>query len=113
MAQICETCDRNGCIKSAVYQGVCNALHRAVEPKLLPCLRNYHVAFCTFNPLAEGYLTLRYTRQMLKKHDEIEKGSRFDPQRRQGQNYRRRYWNEKYFDAPDILRPLRKSMALL
>jgi hypothetical protein len=66
-----------------------------IEPELLPCLRKYQIAFYTFNPLAGGYLTSRNTRDMLLKDDEIEKGSRFDPQKRQGQDYRRKYWNEK------------------
>ncbi|KAE8440521.1 hypothetical protein EG329_007403 [Mollisiaceae sp. DMI_Dod_QoI] len=112
VAQICEICDRNGWIKPTVYQGVYNALHRAVEPELFPCLRKYGIAFFAFNPLAGGYLTSRYTREMLNEDKEIEKGSRFDPSRRQGQNYRRRYWNEKYFDALDILRPVAKKHGL-
>jgi aflatoxin B1 aldehyde reductase len=106
VAQIAEICERNGWIKPAVYQGVYNALHRAVEPELFPCLRKYGIAFYAFNPLAGGYLTSRYTREMLTKDDGIEAGSRFDPKKRQGQNYRRRYWNENYFDALNILRPV-------
>jgi aflatoxin B1 aldehyde reductase len=43
---------------------------------------------------------------MLSGDKGIEDGSRFDPKKRQGQNYRRRYWNETYFDALDILRPV-------
>jgi aflatoxin B1 aldehyde reductase len=106
VAQICEICERNGWIKPVAYQGVYNALHRAVEPELFPCLRKYGVGFYAFNPLAGGYLTSRYTREMLSGDKEIEDGSRFDPKKRQGQNYRRRYWNETYFDALDILRPV-------
>jgi aflatoxin B1 aldehyde reductase len=77
-----------------------------VEPELFPCLRKYGVAFYAFNPLAGGYLTSRYTREMLSGDKGIEDGSRFDQKKRQGQNYRRRYWNETYFDALDILRPV-------
>jgi aflatoxin B1 aldehyde reductase len=106
VAQICEICDRYGWIKPSVYQGVYNALHRAVEPELFPCLRKYGVAFYAFNPLAGGYLTSRYTREMLSADAVVEEGSRFDPNRRQGQNYRRRYWNEEYFDALEKLRPV-------
>ncbi|KAF8860935.1 Aldo/keto reductase [Acephala macrosclerotiorum] len=112
VAQICEICDRNGWIKPVVYQGVYNALHRAVEPELFPCLRKYGIAFYAFNPLAGGYLTSRYTREQLTSDTGIEEGSRFDPKRRQGQNYRNRYWNEKYFDALDILRPVAKKHGL-
>jgi len=110
VAQICEVCDRNGWIKPTAYQGVYNALHRAVEPELFPCLRHYGISFYEFNPLAGGYLTDRYSRNMMDQ--EIEEGSRFDPNRRQGQNYRRRYWNDAYFDALDILRPVAKKYNL-
>jgi aflatoxin B1 aldehyde reductase len=46
------------------YQGLHNAIHRCVEGELLPCLRHYGVAFYAFNPLAGGYLTARYRRDM-------------------------------------------------
>jgi aflatoxin B1 aldehyde reductase len=108
VAQIVEICDRNGWIKPTAYQGVYNALHRAVEPELFPCLRKYGISFYEFNPLAGGYLTDRYHRDM-KEHEE---GSRFDPKRNQGQMYRQRYWNDEYFDALDILRPVVKKHGL-
>ena len=85
-----------------------NALHRAVEPELFPCLRKYGISFYEFNPLAGGYLTDRYHRDTT----EHEAGSRFDPSRNQGANYRRRYWQEEYFDALDILRPVAKKHGL-
>jgi aflatoxin B1 aldehyde reductase len=58
VAQICEICDRNGWIKPSVYQGIYNAIHRAVEPELFPCLRHYGMAFYNYNPLAGGVHTL-------------------------------------------------------
>jgi aflatoxin B1 aldehyde reductase len=108
VAQICEICDRNGWIKPSAYQGVYNALHRLVEPELFPCLRNYGIEFYEFNPLGGGFLTDRYTRET----EQIEAGSRFDPNRRQGANYRARYWNDAYFDALDILRPVVKKHGI-
>lgn len=110
VAQICELCDRHGWIKPAVYQGVYNALHRSVEAELFPCLRHYGMAFYNYNPLAGGYLTSRYHRE--QKADEVEKGSRFDPNSWQGKGYRARYWNEAFFDALDILRPVAKKHGL-
>jgi len=110
VAQIWEICDRNGWIKPTAYQGVYNALHRAVEPELFPCLRHYGISFYEFNPLGGGYLTDRYHRETTAK--DLEEGSRFDPSRAQGQNYRRRYWNDAYFDALDILRPVAKKHGL-
>lgn len=41
VAQMSEICKQNGWKQIDVYQGVYNALHRAVELELLPCLRKY------------------------------------------------------------------------
>lgn len=38
--------------------------------------------------------------------------SRFDPNRWQGKAYRMRYWNEPFFDALDILRPVAEKQGL-
>ena len=104
VAAICEICDKNGWIKPSVYQGIYNALHRAIEPELVPCLRHYNIAIYAFQPLAGGFLTSRYRRDM--SNDQFEAGSRFDPKRWQGNLHRGRYWNDFYFDALDIIRPV-------
>ncbi|OAA60250.1 aflatoxin b1-aldehyde reductase [Niveomyces insectorum RCEF 264] len=104
VAEIAEICKRNGWKAPDVYQGVYNALHRAVEPELFPCLRHYGIAFYEFNPVAGGILTDRYQRATTAA--DIEPGSRFDPAKNQGANYRSRYWNDAYFDALDLLRPV-------
>ncbi|KAF2279535.1 Aldo/keto reductase [Westerdykella ornata] len=103
VAAICEMCDaREGWVKPTVYQGVYNVLNRTVEHELLPCLRKYGIAFYAFNPLAGGYLTDRYRRDI--KDEEIEPGSRFDQNRIQGKMYRMRYWNDAFFSALERLR---------
>lgn len=88
-------------------KGLYNAINRNVEPELFPCLRNYGIAFYAFNPLAGGYLTSRYTRDST-----VEPNSRFDDEKFQGKAYRTRYWNEEYFTALDILRPVCKKFGL-
>lgn len=108
VSQISEICIRNGWKKPDVYQGVYNALHRAAEPELFPCLRKYSIAFYEYNPLAGGLLTDRYKRETV----EHEEGSRYDPKRNQGAYYRRRYWNNAYFDALDIVRLEAKKLGL-
>jgi len=108
VAQINEICIRHGWKRPDVYQGVYNALHRAVEPELFPCLRHYGMAFYEFNPVAGGFLTDRYERNQ----QEHEGGSRFDPDRTQGANYRKRYWNDVYFDALDVVRPVAKKLGM-
>lgn len=108
VAQISELCRANEWKTPDVYQGVYNALHRGVEAELFACLRHYGMAFYAYNPLAGGYLTDRYTRET----SEIEVGSRFDPERFQGRAFRRRYWNDAYFDALEGLRTVAKRVDL-
>lgn len=110
VAQICELCDRNNWIKPSVYQGVYNALHRSVEPELFACLRHYGLAFYAYNPLGGGFLTGQYHRET--KDAEIEAGARFDASKWQGKMYRARYWNDAYFDALDLLRPVAEKHGL-
>ena len=108
VAQICELCERNGWKKPDVYQGCYHALQRSVEPELFPCLRHYGIAFYEFSPVAGGMLTDKYQRDT----QEHESGSRFDPKRMQGANFRKRYWNDAYFDALDVIRPTAKKLGM-
>ncbi|KAI1761543.1 hypothetical protein GGR53DRAFT_469220 [Hypoxylon sp. FL1150] len=55
----------------AVHQGLYNALRRAVEAGLFPCLRHYRHSPYSFNPLAAELLTSRHTHETA----EIEKAS--------------------------------------
>ncbi|KAH7120479.1 NADP-dependent oxidoreductase domain-containing protein [Dactylonectria macrodidyma] len=103
VAQISEICIRNDWIRPTVYQGIYNALHRAIEPELITCLRKYDMSVYAFQPLAGGFLTGRYRPDM--KDDEYEAGSRFDPKRWQGRMHHGRYMNECYFEALEIIRP--------
>ncbi|MCJ1299638.1 hypothetical protein MMC08_002430 [Hypocenomyce scalaris] len=107
VAQICEICDVHGWIKPCVYQGIYNAIHRSVEPELFPCLRHYGMGFYAYNPLGGGFFA-----GQLKKEGNVEKGSRFDPEKWQGKMYRARYWNDSYFGALDIVRPVAEKHGL-
>src|SRR5260370_41918119 len=40
--------------KPSVYQGMYNAITRAVEPELFKCLGNYGIRFHAYNPLSGG-----------------------------------------------------------
>ncbi|EIN07863.1 Aldo/keto reductase [Punctularia strigosozonata HHB-11173 SS5] len=95
VAQICEICKANGYVQPTVYQGFYNALQRAVEPELFPCLRKYGISFYAFNCLAGGFFTGKY----LSKEDQAEPGSRFDDSRMLGKFVRSLYWNDPYFNA--------------
>ncbi|KAJ6142924.1 hypothetical protein N7471_002377 [Penicillium samsonianum] len=108
VAEIYEICSKHDWVKPSVYQGIYNALHRAIEPELIPCLRFYGISLYAFQPLAGGFLTDRYHRDT----KEFVEGSRFDPKRWQGRAQQGRYWNEAYFEALDIIRPVAKSHGL-
>jgi aflatoxin B1 aldehyde reductase len=43
---------------------------------------------------------------------EHEEGSRFDPKGVQGRHFRRWYWNEAYFNALDVIRPVAKKLGM-
>lgn len=96
-------------MNSSVWEGVYNALHRSVEPELFACLRHYKLAFYAYNPLAGGYLTSRYHR---KDQSGDTAGSRFDKNKWQGRMYRTRYFNDEYFDALELLRPVATKHGL-
>ncbi|KAJ7940836.1 Aldo/keto reductase [Mycena leptocephala] len=105
VAEIVGICKAKGYIQPTAYQGIYNAIHRAVEPELLPCLRKFGISFYEFNPLAGGFFTDRYS----SLEDEPETGSRFDPTRNQGKVRRSpvpRYWSEPYFKALAAIRPV-------
>jgi aflatoxin B1 aldehyde reductase len=108
VAQICEICERNEWIKPTAYQGIYHVLQRSIEGELFPCLRHYGISLYAFQPLAGGFLTGRYTRDQ----NEFEPGSRFDPKIPQGKLHHGRYWNEKYFDALDIIRAAAEKYGL-
>ncbi|KAF7295096.1 Aldo-ket-red domain-containing protein [Mycena indigotica] len=108
VAEIVGICKANGYIQPTAYQGIYNVIHRNVEPELFPCLRKFGISFYEFNPLAGGFFTDRY----MSLDDVPEPGSRFDPTRVQGKNYRQRYWNESYFKALSTIRMVVKEYNL-
>ncbi|KAK7464114.1 hypothetical protein VKT23_006278 [Stygiomarasmius scandens] len=97
VAEMVGICKANGYIMPTVYQGIYNAIHRAAEPELFPCLRKFGISFYEFNPLGGGFFTGRYGTGQSKVN--ADSGSRFDENTGQGRNYRDRYWNDAYFNA--------------
>ncbi|CBQ68145.1 related to aflatoxin aldehyde reductase [Sporisorium reilianum SRZ2] len=96
--QIIDITSARNWVKPSVYQGVYNAITRSADD-LFPTLRRNHIAFYAFNPLGGGLFVGHHSAD-----SKPEEGSRFDPQRAQGQMYRKRYWNDHYFDALDLIR---------
>ena len=97
VAEVVETCRRNGWMEPAVYQGMYNALTRDVERELFPCLHNYGMSFYAYNPLAGGLLTGKHLSL-----DDVPDSGRFQVER----GYLDRYWKKEYFD---VLRELQDA----
>lgn len=93
--EIAYKCDKIGCPRPTVYQGMYNALCRNVEPELFPAVRSLGMRFYAFNPLAGGLLT--------GKHHHFEDAP--EPGRfARLKSYRDRYWKQSYFDAIEAIR---------
>jgi len=95
VVDIWNKCEKYGCPKPTVYQGMYNALCRNVEPELFPAIRSLGMRFYAFNPLAGGMLTGKH----LHFEDAPDEG-RFQRLK----SYRDRYWKQSYFDAVDEIR---------
>lgn len=94
VAEISEIAACHGWIRPSVYQGMYNAITRAVEPELLKCLGNYAIRFHAYNPLAGGAFSRNFAATAA-----VAAGSRFDSSTAQGKLYRNRYMNDAYLDA--------------
>ncbi|WP_426437631.1 aldo/keto reductase family protein [Bradyrhizobium genosp. P] len=94
VAEASEIAARHGLIRPSVYQGMYNAITRAVEPELFKCLGNYGIRFHAFNPLAGGAFSRNFADSAA-----IAAGSRFDSSTAQGKVYRDRYMNDAYLNA--------------
>ncbi|KAK7204704.1 Aldo/keto reductase [Myxozyma melibiosi] len=83
----------NGWIKPTVYQGIYNMFSRLNEQELFPVLHQHKINFFAFSPLAVGFFS------NVRRGQEPPAGSRFDPNTRQGQRSRERYFKDSFFDA--------------
>lgn len=92
---IAYKCDKIGCPRPTVYQGMYNALCRNVEPELFPAIRSLGMRFYAFNPLAGGMLTGKH-----KHFEDAPEPGRFA----RLESYRKRYWKQSYFEAVDAIK---------
>ena len=95
VVDIWHKCEKYGCPKPKVYQGMYNALCRNVEPELFPAIRALGMRFYAFNPLAGGLLTGKHLH-----FDDAPEPGRFARLK----SYRERYWKRSYFNAVDEIR---------
>ncbi len=71
-----------------------NLLFRMIEDELVPMALNEGLGIISFNPLAGGLLSGRYS-----KNAPIEAGTRFGLANNAGRLYQERYWQDANFDA--------------
>jgi len=95
VAEIVGICDRLGYVRPRIYQGMYNAITRAMESELVPCLRKFGIRLVIYNPLAGGL----FSGKILAPDNMVEQGSRFDDSNQMGKMYRQRYYKSTYFDA--------------
>jgi aflatoxin B1 aldehyde reductase len=105
--EILKICEAKGYVRPTVYQGMYNALTRAVEPELIPLLRQHGIRFYVYNPLAGGLLTGKYT----STEEKPQESTRFDATTIAGKRYQARYWKKCFFDALAIIKAAVDSHA--
>ncbi|CCO33300.1 hypothetical protein BN14_07374 [Rhizoctonia solani AG-1 IB] len=55
VAEIIGICRAKGYVEPKIYQAMYNAITRAIEPELVPCLRKFGIRLVVYNPLAGGF----------------------------------------------------------
>jgi aflatoxin B1 aldehyde reductase len=95
VVDIYHICQGNGWVTPTVYQGMYNAVTRAVESELFPALRATGMVFYAYNPLAGGLLAGKY-----HEFGKYPRDGRFALR----ENYRERYWKSDYFQALEAIR---------
>jgi len=94
VSAICEICKYNGWVQPKIYQAMYNALQRAIEPELVPCLRKYGIRLVVYNPLAGGLFSGKITSV-----DQLPDEGRFSGDSAGAQMYRERYVKDAYINA--------------
>ncbi|TDF92970.1 aldo/keto reductase [Paenibacillus piri] len=86
--------DRKNYARIVSIQPRYNLLFRMIEEDLVPMVLDEGLGIISYNPLAGGMLTGRYT-----KNASVEEGTRFGLGNNAGSLYQERYWQEAQFDA--------------
>jgi len=99
VAEIWNICNERGWVKPKIYQGMYNAIARALEPELAHCLHKYGIRLVIYNPLAGGLLAGK----ILSLDDDLPVG-RFKGDQPSAIMYRKRYLNGAYINALKIIK---------
>ncbi|EJU05759.1 Aldo/keto reductase [Dacryopinax primogenitus] len=94
VSSICEICKGRGWVMPGIYQAMYNALQRAIDVELVPCLRKYNIRLVVYNPLAGGLFSGKITSV-----DQLPDEGRFSGDSSGAKMYRERYVKETYINA--------------
>ncbi|KAI1878587.1 hypothetical protein JX265_002764 [Neoarthrinium moseri] len=106
VAEIVGICERRGFVKPTIYQGMYNAITRALESELEPCLRKFGISLVIYNPLAAGLFSGKYSTL-----DAPSEG-RFSDSQGLGKMYRDRYFKDSVIDALAAIEPVAKENGI-
>lgn len=101
VAEVVMHCKYNGWVMPTIYQGMYNAIQRAIEPELITVCRRYGIDIVVYNPLAGGLFSGKI------KTNEVPTEGRFsDTSAMVGSLYRKRYFKDATFDALRLIEPV-------
>ena len=99
LADALWTSETKGLARFDSVQPRYNLLFRMIEDELLPLAKAHGVGVISYNPLAGGMLTGRYSGSRA-----LQEGSRFTLGSGRGEMYRKRYWNDEVHDQVDHIK---------
>ncbi|KAG8818234.1 hypothetical protein FRC19_010790 [Serendipita sp. 401] len=97
VAEIVGICRAKGYVQPKIYQAMYNAVTRAIEEELVPCLRKFGIRLVVYNPLAGGYLAGKVSTSSIPE-------GRFSGESAMAKMYRERYLQGAYADALETIR---------
>ncbi|CCG82151.1 putative Aflatoxin B1-aldehyde reductase [Taphrina deformans PYCC 5710] len=105
IAEISILCRERGWVRPTLAQYMYNAITRSIEAEVIPACRKYGLDLVVYNPLAGGFFAGTYRK------DETPAEGRFS-HGKQGENYRKRYFRDSYFEALQQLRPVAEKSGI-
>ncbi|MFO7898434.1 MAG: aldo/keto reductase [Planctomycetota bacterium] len=101
--EVLNVCDENGWPRPVMTQMIYNLLVRQIEHEYVSFCEKYGLHLTVYNPLAAGLLTGKYASL-----DDEAAGGRFVD----SENYRKRYWSERFFDAMLDLKEIADDLGI-
>ncbi|KAG8809906.1 hypothetical protein FRC17_003180 [Serendipita sp. 399] len=108
VAEIVGICKAKGYVQPKIYQAMYNAITRAIEEELVPCLRKFGIRLVVYNPLAGGYLAGKVSTSSIP----AAKEGRFGGDSMMAKMYRERYLLGAYADALETIREVAEKHQL-